>query len=312
MQRSPPLLLLTRHGLLAAVLAVGSWAPMGVSAQVIPMKLIQALPVEGLDNAQPSGLTIVDGELFAVSDQHDHAVCRITLHEDHAEIEPYITFNAPWSGAWARSLNFEGLTYKDGFFFLVSESIFRVLRVHETGSELAWVIPSVEEAGREAGLFTEKNGGLEGLALLGNGRIVLAAERAPRGLVEVVVETGSNEVTMMAFDFDQSILTLPEPREPDFSDLFFDGQDLYALSRNADAVIRIEYDADGLNELEVWPFAHVTSALEHRYENVTTGKAKGLCMDDERVYIVLDNNGRAREVDPSDTRPLLFVFERPR
>jgi hypothetical protein len=298
-------------GLLVAVVA-GLCAPRSAPTQVIPLQLHRALPIEGLDSAQPSGLTIVDGQLFAVSDQHDHAVCRIRLQEERALLEPYITFNAPWSGAWARSLDFEGLAYLDGSFFLVSEAILRVLRVHETGGDLAWVIPTVEEVGREAGLFNEKNARLEGLAMLGGGRLVLAAERAPRGLIEVVLDPRAPEpIAMAAYTFSESILTLPEPREADFSDLFYDGVDLYALSRNAEAVVRIEYDADELFELEVWPFAHVTNAPEYRYEDRTYGKAEGLCMDEDFVYVVLDNNGQTRETDPSDARPLLLVFHRP-
>ena len=39
--------------------------------------------------------------------------------------------------------------------------------------------------------------------------------------------------------------------------------------------------------------------------------AEGLCMDAERVYVVLDNNEADREVFPGDNRPLLLIMERP-
>ena len=304
----------TCRRLLAVIFAAALAAPAAWAVETIPLQLVRALPVEGLDNAHPSGLTIVDGQLYAVSDQHDHAVCRIRLRPDRAVLEPHVTFNAPWSGAWVLSLDFEGLAYKDGFFFLVSEAIFRVLRVHETGTDLAWITPSVEEAGLEAGLFREKKARLEGLALLGGGRLLLAAERAPRGLVEVVVGPGaggSGEAAVSAHAFDESLLELPEPLRPDFSDLFYDGEDLYALSRNAEAVVRIEYEAGELAELAFWSFGEVTGAPEHRYQNQRSGRAEGLCLDDEYVYVVLDNNGRGREADPEDIRPQLFLFRRP-
>ena len=301
----------TRRRLLAALCAAALAAPAAWGAETTPLQLVRALPLEGLDNAHPSGLTIVDGKLYAVSDQHDHAVCRIRLRRDRAVIEPHVTFNAPWTGAWILSLDFEGLAYKDGFFFLVSEAILRVLRVHETGTDLAWVTPGVEEAGLEAGLFGEKKARLEGLALLGGGRLLLAAERAPRGLVEVVVDPAGGEAAVSAHAFPESLLEPPEPLEPDFSDLFYDGEDLYALSRNAEAVLRIEFEDGELRELAFWTFGEVTRAPEHRYLNQRSGRAEGLCMDDEHVYVVLDNNGRGREVDPEDTRPLLFLFRRP-
>lgn len=301
----------SRRRLLALACAAALAAEAAWSAETIPLKLVRALPVEGLDNAHPSGLTIVDGQLYAVSDQHDHAVCRIRLHPDRAVLEPHVTFNAPWSGAWVLSLDFEGIAYKDGFFFLVSEAILRVLRVHETGTDLAWVTPGVEKEGLEAGLFGDRKARLEGLALLGGGRLLLAAERAPRGLVEVVIAPGGGEAAVSAHAFGESLLELPEPLEPDFSDLFYDGKDLYALSRNAEAVLRIEYEAGELRELAFWSFGEVTGAPEYRYLNQRSGRAEGLCMDAEHVYVVLDNNDRGRQTDPGDTRPLLFLFRRP-
>lgn len=276
----------------------------------LELELLAALPVEGLDNSQPSGLCLADGQLYAVSDQHDHAICRVELHDDHADLEPYITFNAPWSGAWVRGLDFEGLAYSSGSFFIVSEATLRVLRVHETGGDLAWVTPSVEEAGVEAGLFGEKNARLEGLALLGGGRVMLAAERAPRGLVDVIVDAdGSAQITAQAYP--TTSLDIAPPREADFADLYFDGDKLFALTRNADAIFQIAFDDDGLKELEVWSFAHVTNDPQYAYADMTFGKAEGLTMDEDKVYVILDNNGLARTSDATDIRPLLFVFKRP-
>ena len=185
-----------------------------------------------------------------------------------------------------------------------------MLRVHETGSSLAWVTPSVEKAGSEVGLFTEKNARLVGLALLGGGRVVLAAERAQRGLVDVVIDE-KGEAQVFPLVCATTGLVIESPREADFSDLFFDGDNLYALTRNGDAVIRITFDETGLEEHEVWSFGHVTNSAEYRYEDMTYGKAEGLTMDDEHVYVILDNNGMARASVPTDTRPLLFVFARP-
>ena len=76
-------------------------------------------------------------------------------------------------------------------------------------------------------------------------------------------------------------------------------------------VLRIAFDETGYEELEVWSFGHVTNADEYRYEDMTFGKAEGLTMDEDNVYVILDNNGLARVGDPTDHRPLLFVFARP-
>lgn len=296
--------------LLCAALAVAAAAQ--VPARV-PLQLVQALPMEGPDNLQPSGLTLVDGELFAISDKHDHAICRVDLRRERAVLDPYITFDAPWSGAWTRGLDFEGLAYLDGSFFLASESTFRVLRVGADGRGVEWVTPSVEVAGREVGLFGVTSARIEGIAALAPGRFLLAAEREPRGLVEVDVSASApEEGRLRAFALDATALALPAPRRPDFSDLFLEGQTLFALARNADAVVRVAFDETGLHELEAWTYGHVANDPQYAYADMTYGKAEGLCMDGERVYLVVDNNGQARQGDPSDTRPLLFIFERPR
>ncbi|HJN30414.1 MAG TPA: esterase-like activity of phytase family protein [Candidatus Latescibacteria bacterium] len=286
---------------------------LGQATDALELELLAALPIRGLENAQPSGLTMAGGVLFAVSDKHDHAICRIDIRDDGARLEPFITFNAPWSGTWATKLDFEGLAFADGSFYLVSESCLRVLHVNENGGGLDWITPNVGKAATEAGLFGVKNAHLEGIALFGPRRILLAVEREPRGLIEVSWEEGADEdePQIKAWATDETMLTLPEPRAVDFADLHLDGGGLYALVRNADAVVPIEWSEGHLEELDEWSFRHVVEDSAYAYSNQTFGKAEGLAMDDERVYIVLDNNGQARLADDTDTRSQLLIFTRP-
>ena len=97
----------------------------------------------------------------------------------------------------------------------------------------------------------------------------------------------------------------------DTGDLYRDGDELFALQRNSDAVVRIDYDSDSLTEMEAWTYGHVTNAPAFRYENSSAGHGRGLCMDQDRVYVILDNNDLSREADPDDSRPLLLIFQRP-
>lgn len=41
---------------------------------IIPLKMIQVLPVEGLEKCEPSGLTIINNTLYTVSDKHDSTI----------------------------------------------------------------------------------------------------------------------------------------------------------------------------------------------------------------------------------------------
>ena len=71
-----------RHRITITLLLGSLCNVLSASAQPVDLKLISALPVSGLDNAQPSGLCWVDGNLYAVSDHHDHTICRLELLED--------------------------------------------------------------------------------------------------------------------------------------------------------------------------------------------------------------------------------------
>lgn len=285
----------------------------GSTTGALELELLAALPIDGLENAQPSGLTVAGGVMFAVSDKHDHAIFRIDIRGDNARMEPFITFNAPWSGTWAKRLDFEGLAYADGSFYLVSESCLRVLHVSENGGGLEWITPNVGDAASEAGLFGVENARLEGLAILSPRRFLLAAERGPRGLIEVWWEETDKQDKphIQAWETDMTMLTLPEPRAVDFTDLHLDGGGLYALVRNADAVVPINWSNGKLEELDEWSFRHVVNDPTYAYVNQTFGKAEGLTMDDERVYIALDNNGQARLADDTDHRSQLLIFARP-
>ena len=67
---------------------------------------------------------------------------------------------------------------------LASEGRSRVLRVEPDGAT-AWITPALEELGRPLGMLRLDNAGLEGIARLPNGRILVAAERDLRGLIEL-------------------------------------------------------------------------------------------------------------------------------
>ena len=70
---------------------------MGSEDRTTPLKLIHALPVQGPENNQPSGLTIRHDTLFAVSDKHDDTIFRVALTDSIAVFVPHLTFKIPES-----------------------------------------------------------------------------------------------------------------------------------------------------------------------------------------------------------------------
>jgi len=273
------------------------------------LKLIKALPVEGPENNQPSGLTIFNDTLFAVSDKHDDTIFRIELRDNKAVFRPYLTFELSEPVA-AKRLDFEGIACdEEGHFYLVSETAFRILRISADGEEASWVTPSLRSYGENEGLFQTRGAYLEGIALLDRDTFLVCAERQPRGLIEV--DMNVEPYAIRVFNTDETRLKLPAGRNSDFADLFRENRDLYVIQRNADAICKLVYGGQVLEEKDIWSYTHIVNREDLHYSSMRFGKAEGLCMDEEHIYLILDNNGDHRASNPEDRRPLLLIMERP-
>jgi len=274
-----------------------------------PLKLIRALPVVFHERIDPSGLAIYDNTLFTVSDKHDDTIFRIQITDSEAILIPHIKFRLSEPVA-VRRLDFEGITCDaNGVFYLVSETLFRVLRVDPCEEYSSWVTPSVRAYGEEKGLFQVPNANIEGVVVVGENQFVLCAERQPRGIIEVNMSTTPSEIK--AFKYDRTSLRLPENRSPDFTDLFLESQKLYVLQRNSYAISELVRDNQGFEERNFWSYESIETSEDLQYSDMTFGRGEGLCMGEERIYVILDNNGDHRASDPNDRRPLLLIMQRP-
>lgn len=279
------------------------------SDEGLPLQLIRYLPVEGPDNLQPSGLTMRNGTLFTVSDKHDSVIFKLTLKDDAAHCSPAIVFHDA-KVLNGDTLDLEGIACDaEGNFYLASEARFRILYVSRDGRDVSWITPSLRSVGQRAGLFRVPGAYLEGISRVGPKQFILCAERQPRGLIEV--DLSSEQMAATAFLCDETRFVLPKKRSPDFTALHWDGESLYALARNAYLVCQMFRSGMAYEEGLAWSYESIVTSDELRYANMEYGQAEGLCMDDERVYVILDNNGMPRESLPDDKRPLLLIMERP-
>lgn len=271
--------------------------------------LIKALPVEGSSRNQPSGMTIHDEKLFAVSDQEDGAIYRVELKEDRAVLKPHLKFDLKLSAAVTR-YDFEGITCdKKGNFYLLSETACRILQVSEGGSRISWLSPSLLSFGKKYGFFRTRGAYLEGIALIDEHVFILSVERQPRALFKVALNTDSPEISVVNHSVTE--LELPKGRDLSFTGLFWEPPHLYAIQRSAQAIVKLSYRKQLWEEEEVWSYEHIENNSNHHYSDMRFGRAEGLCMDSERIYLILDNNGDSRVVDREDRRPLLFIMQRP-
>lgn len=267
------------------------------------LRLERALPIEGANGLEPSGLLMSHGKLLMVSDKHDSAIFVLTLGRDVARAAPFVTIAPP--DAEPGALDFEGIAEgANGTFLLASESRYRVLEVAVSGQS-RWLTPSLRERGERAGLFRKPNAGLEGIALR-DGSLLLAAEREPRGLLEsdAALERWS------AFAMPGSACPAPHDRPNDFADLSVEGERTFALARNAHLVLELGRRGRSWQEIAASSYARTENDGRFAYDDRRFGLAEGLSFDAAHIYVALDNNGDARAADSSDRRPLLFIFER--
>lgn len=274
------------------------------------LELEKALPLDGPALVQPAGLAWDGKRLLMVCAVHDDDIYAIEPQADKAAFKEAIRIRRP-KDAEGKKMAWRGITVGgDGDFYLAGEQACRILRVDKSGDG-EWFGPSLLEAGAEKGLFAGGNSGLEGIAPLGGRKFLVAAAREPRGLLEA--DLSGKAPVLTAWLADKTRLPMPAGRrKPDFADLAQDQGKIWALCANSDAVCQVKRNGTEYAEGEYWSFAHVAEDAKYKYAGLRMGLARGLAMDAQSIYIVLDNKGVGRQADPNDKRPLLLVFKRPR
>ncbi len=271
-------------------------------AAPLELQLERALPVEGVEGLEPSGLFMDGDALTMVSDKHDRAIYALSLGTTRARARALVAVPALAHGP----LDFEGLPRDaDGPWLLASEAQFRVLKVTADGNA-SWATPSLRGIGEASGLFQTSGAGLEGIARVGSD-LLLAAEREPRGLLE----SNAARDQWQAFVLRDSTCPAPLSRPNDFADVTVDGGRVFALVRNSHLVVELHERAGVWEEGRAWSYARTENDARFAYTDRKFGLGEGLALDARHVYVVLDNNGTARAPERSDHRPLLFVFRRP-
>jgi len=290
------------------VAAVGSSA--AFASSVPELALTHAWFVAGPDRFDASGLAISDGEFFVVSDRHHDTIFRLVFdaNSDEAHAVVAAKFTGPTPYPEKGYLDLEGLALApDGGFYVVAEWGFAVAHVPAGGGVATWVTPDLRGAAQTVGLFATPDAYLEGIAVLGDDWFLLAAERQPRGLIEVM--GGNPPIRVSAQETDASNFPSRGARKLDYGDLCTWRGRVFALARNQHLVVELRRDAEGAwVEGDAWSYAETENATAHRFTDMTFGLGEGLAIDERFIYVLLDNNALAREGHPEDKRTWLFAF----
>lgn len=262
------------------------------------------LPVESVHRVQPSGLCMVSGELYAVSDKHDW-IYKLKIQPTRVDMIPHLMIDKPALGV--SELDLEGITSDlKGNFFLASERHSRLIRVNARNT--SWVEGDVDQVARASGLLNKQNAGFEGVTFIPPKQFLIAVEREPRGLLLLTLNDQLNKVIEIVPQvMEETNFTIPAQRSADFSGLSFYNQKIYALTRNADLVNVLDKKIEGFTEGESWSYRDIVLMPENMYEDMRYGHAEGLVVNENYIYVLLDNNYSSKLNDPDDARPLLIV-----
>lgn len=250
---------------------------------------LETYRVEGPPSFQPSGLCLVEGRLYTVSDKHD-GLFELVVAGD-GEMRAAAVGPRP---VGLSKLDLEGLCHVDGTFYAVSEHE-KQGAIYRWTSEGEWKRWSkkLRKRAEEAGLFQRDNARAEGLARVGNGFLV-AAEREPRGFIRVSAEGRVVSAELWPGPDDG--------RPVDFAGLEYREGQLFTLEKNAGQVV--VRDTDGAPR-EVWSFEAVAQRL---YPDEPFGMAEGIALDDTYLWVVFDTNQWG---DISAKPPRAVKFARP-
>jgi hypothetical protein len=286
---------------LLAACAPSASSDLPTTLGALELRLERALAIEG--ELEPSGLLLDEGKLLMVADKHDGTIFELRLREHTASADPFLKL----ASIAPSPLDLEGLARdEDGSWLLVSEAQGRVLRVTSSGAT-TWATASLERAGAQVGLFAKRGAGLEGITMLSDGALLLAAEREPRGLLES--SPNRDEWRAQAMPFSERPAAPPRPN--DWSDLTLWRGRVFALARNSHLVVELRKANGVWREGQAWSYARSENDRRLAYEDRKFGLGEGLAIDDRHVYIALDNNRGPRVASRHDHRPLLLVFQRP-
>ncbi len=267
-----------------------------------PLQLIKAYEVQTHGKLEPSGLTLWDGEFYTVSDKQDY-IYHLVFDKNSVSMQPFIQIQ----NDKGTKLDFEGISHDEQNFYLISELYFQILKVSKDGTSQTWLPKddSLRQLGQKAGLFQVHNAYFEGICWLSDNKFLLAAERDPRGFVEVDFTTNQHT----AYQADLTMYAIGDNRSTDFTGLSCE-HDIYVLERNEYIVSALKRYKGHYREFKGWSYQHIIERQEFRYQDMRYGHGEGLVVKGNKVYIILDNN-RNQHASSTNNNSLFLALKKP-
>lgn len=211
---------------------------------------------------------------------------------------------APFAPAKSGRLDIEGLTEDaEGRIYLCEEDSRSILSL-DLGSRQIRRLDIDWSPVRKYFSTDDRNASFEGVAA-GDGKLFVANERQQGRIIVVDLNT------LKIVDHFAPSSSVGSLWGPQYSDLAWFRGELYVLMREDHVVLRVNPHSHEV--LAEYDFRHLELAPENEYRRTYwfTGVMEGLAVDADNIWLVTDNNGLGRKLDPSDSRPTLFQCRRP-
>lgn len=250
-----------------------------------------------------SGIAKKNDSLYVVADKiHNHYIYKVGPNSPYAELHPHlnlIAMNGFYSflldvlltnrgGRWLKyPLDLEGITYCGQSWYLANEQARQIIKIENNSLKILEV--NWDEAFEKLKIPLKDiyvNAGFEGVAVdCQNAIMYVAQERQPRAIIAVNL----NNLKVIEV-FDIALAELKSKVTPDFSDLYFESNYLYILERNDHIITKLRIKDKKI--ISRFSFRYLKGFdLKELYD---TGKpfglAEGLAMDEQSIYITMDNN----------------------
>ena len=272
--------------------------------------------------------------LFTINDKLDHLdIFSITLGKKKgafdypASLKRALrgkdTYPHKGKGSWHSTLDTEGIARCGAYFYMMSERKSLVYRVHAKTGKTTHHLLAYKTYRAQHPKQTKKwkaldrfaNAGFEGIACSQKHQaLYLIKERGPRFILVTNMPTGTTHSPLtIKTHFDTPHLGLPQKVAgrtcpPDFGGAAVFGDFLYVLYRNARAIQKV--DLKTFKTVATQSFAKTVKNLYTR--DKPYGFAEGIVVTQANIYLIFDNNARARINQPKNRQPDLLAFTRPK
>ncbi len=304
-----------------------------IEAPIIEAQLQASYRVEVPDDQSYdlSGLTLCHSQLLTISDKNNSTIFRLVIDESSnlksAKIEsayqivnianiddldisglPLVERFKRW---WYRTtegsrLDWEGISCDNetGNLYLVSEEMYGVYQFSPSDpASSRWISSPLFEFAKtqQANVFNQFNAGLEGITFIGD-QFILALERDAAALMKLTRIDNKLEPKQVTLLPASGIPSIRPGMSADISDLAIHNNKLYTLERSISAVCR--RDITTFKPELCLNFYNTENKI--KFKDAKTGLAEGLAIDNDRIYVLTDTNGKSDK--SGDRRPILFIF----